>query len=148
MSKQANAADVGKGVNKGMLAMRAANAAKAAERAAAWAALTPEEREARKAAAATMRAQAHTREKRVADKRADVHRQASISVAVHWQVCLGWREGGSDSVTVQRVSVEAPAGAVRRAAKAARAQAKAPSKGARFAGVLAVLREDAIALLA
>lgn len=136
MDKQAN---VSKGVNKGLLAMQAANAARKAAKA-AKAAMTPEQ--------AVMAAQAALSRKRKADERKSMHQQASISVAVRWQVSVGWREGGSDVLTAERISVEAPAGAVRRAAKLARAKAKAPGKGARFAGVLAVIREDALSLLA
>lgn len=153
MSEQAKA-------GAGMLAMRAANAAKAQAKAEAWAALTPGQREQAKAAAKERRKAAKpavvaplpgekAREKAKADKRADEHGKASISVAVGWRVSLGWREQAGDVLTVRHVCVEAPSGAVRRAAKLARAVRQTGlADGARFAGVLAVVREDAIALLA
>lgn len=139
MSKQANA---------GLQAMRAANEQKRAQEQARRAALTPEAGEAEDTARVTMKAQAATHAKRVADANADTHAKASISVAVHWRVSMGWREGGSDALTVRHVCVEAPAGAVRRAVKVARAVRQTGlAKGARFAGMLAVIREDALAVL-
>lgn len=65
-----------------------------------------------------------------------------------WRVSMGYREGTSDTLTVAHVEVQAPYGAVRRASKLGRAAVKAPSKDARFAGVLAVVRADALSLLA
>ena len=139
MDKQAIA---DKGVNKGMLAMQAANAAKRAAREAAKAAMTPEQ--------AVMVAQVVLSRKQRTDKRTAVHQQASISVAVYWRASIGWREGASEALTVTHVRIEAPSGAFRRVARAAKAMAASvrPSKAARMAGVLAVCREDALALLA
>lgn len=83
-----------------------------------------------------------------ADAKAQVAKQASVDARVLWQVCLGWRQANGDAITVQRVQVEAPAGAFRRASRLGKAAARAPSKGARFAGVLAVIRADSLALVA